>query len=94
MTASWLQLTIIVIIILFIINFLFFKIYIIVLIMNGKITVHLFYLSSHVCPQAVETCVAAAGFSVGEFAALVFSGAINFTEGKYDIISCRVQDSE
>lgn len=27
-------------------------------------------------------CVAAAGFSVGEFAALVFSGAMNFAEGK------------
>lgn len=34
------------------------------------------------CPQAIETCVAAAGFSVGEFAALVFSGAMNFSEGK------------
>lgn len=33
------------------------------------------------CPQAVETCVAAAGFSVGEFAALVFSGAMDFAEG-------------
>lgn len=28
-------------------------------------------------------CVAAAGFSVGEFAALVFSGAMNFAEGKF-----------
>lgn len=27
-------------------------------------------------------CVAAAGFSVGEFAALVFSGAMNFAEGR------------
>lgn len=35
--------------------------------------------------QAVETCVAAAGFSVGEFAALVFAGAMNFSEGKHDI---------
>lgn len=32
--------------------------------------------------QAIETCVAAAGFSVGEFAALVFAGAMNFSEGK------------
>lgn len=31
--------------------------------------------------QAIETCVAAAGFSVGEFAALVFSGAMDFAEG-------------
>lgn len=37
----------------------------------------------HLCPQAIETCVAAAGFSVGEFAALVFSGAMNFAEGRY-----------
>uniref|UniRef100_A0A3P9B8R7 Malonyl-CoA-acyl carrier protein transacylase n=1 Tax=Maylandia zebra TaxID=106582 RepID=A0A3P9B8R7_9CICH len=32
-------------------------------------------------PKAIEMCVAAAGFSVGEFAALVFSGAMNFAEG-------------
>lgn len=37
------------------------------------------------CPQAIETCVAAAGFSVGEFAALVFSGAMNYAEGKHDL---------
>lgn len=36
----------------------------------------------HPSPQAIESCVAAAGFSVGEFAALVFSGSMNFTEGK------------
>uniref|UniRef100_A0A3B4YD54 Malonyl-CoA-acyl carrier protein transacylase, mitochondrial n=1 Tax=Seriola lalandi dorsalis TaxID=1841481 RepID=A0A3B4YD54_SERLL len=34
-------------------------------------------------PNAIETCVAAAGFSVGEFAALVFSGAMNFAEALY-----------
>ncbi|XP_071358414.1 malonyl-CoA-acyl carrier protein transacylase, mitochondrial [Trachinotus anak] len=34
-------------------------------------------------PKAVETCVAAAGFSVGEFAALVFAGAMNFAEALY-----------
>uniref|UniRef100_A0A669CHV6 Malonyl-CoA-acyl carrier protein transacylase, mitochondrial n=1 Tax=Oreochromis niloticus TaxID=8128 RepID=A0A669CHV6_ORENI len=33
-------------------------------------------------PKAIEMCVAAAGFSVGEFAALVFSGAMNFAEGR------------
>lgn len=38
----------------------------------------------HFCPQAIETCVAAAGFSVGEFAALVFSGSMNYAEGKHD----------
>lgn len=37
------------------------------------------------CPQAIETCVAAAGFSVGEFAALVFSGAMNYAEGEQDM---------
>lgn len=31
--------------------------------------------------QAIENCVAAAGFSVGEFAALVFSGVMDFAEG-------------
>jgi hypothetical protein len=35
----------------------------------------------HVSPQAIENCVAAAGFSVGEFAALVFAGAMEFSEG-------------
>ncbi|CAH1270274.1 MCAT [Branchiostoma lanceolatum] len=34
-------------------------------------------------PMAVETCVAAAGFSVGEYAALVFSGALSFEEALY-----------
>lgn len=29
--------------------------------------------------------MAAAGFSVGEFAALVFSGSMNFAEGKRDM---------
>ncbi|XP_061663328.1 malonyl-CoA-acyl carrier protein transacylase, mitochondrial isoform X2 [Syngnathoides biaculeatus] len=36
---------------------------------------------NHQNPKAIETCVAAAGFSVGEFAALVFSGAMSFAEG-------------
>lgn len=31
--------------------------------------------------QVVESCVAAAGYSVGEFAALVFAGALGFAEG-------------
>ncbi|XP_037552000.1 malonyl-CoA-acyl carrier protein transacylase, mitochondrial [Nematolebias whitei] len=39
----------------------------------------------HENPKAIETCVAAAGFSVGEFAALVFSGAMNFSEALYAV---------
>ncbi|KAK7886115.1 hypothetical protein WMY93_025736 [Mugilogobius chulae] len=38
---------------------------------------------NHVNPKAIESCVAAAGFSVGEFAALVFSGAMTFEEALY-----------
>ncbi|XP_074481354.1 malonyl-CoA-acyl carrier protein transacylase, mitochondrial [Sebastes fasciatus] len=40
---------------------------------------------NHHNPQAIETCVAAAGFSVGEFAALVFSGAMNYAEALYAV---------
>ncbi|XP_039891995.1 malonyl-CoA-acyl carrier protein transacylase, mitochondrial-like [Simochromis diagramma] len=36
------------------------------------------------CSDAIEMC-AAAGFSVGEFAALVFSGAMNFAEALYAV---------
>lgn len=32
--------------------------------------------------QAIENCVAAAGFSVGEYAALVFAGAMSFEDGE------------
>ncbi|NXE47453.1 FABD protein, partial [Casuarius casuarius] len=35
--------------------------------------------------QVLESCVAAAGFSVGEFAALVFAGAMDFTEALYAV---------
>uniref|UniRef100_A0AAV2IZM5 Malonyl-CoA-acyl carrier protein transacylase, mitochondrial n=1 Tax=Knipowitschia caucasica TaxID=637954 RepID=A0AAV2IZM5_KNICA len=38
---------------------------------------------NHLNPKAIESCVAAAGFSVGEFAALVFSGAMTFEEALY-----------
>lgn len=38
---------------------------------------------NHVNPKVIETCVAAAGFSVGEYAALVFSGAMTFEEALY-----------
>ncbi|XP_067110720.1 malonyl-CoA-acyl carrier protein transacylase, mitochondrial [Osmerus mordax] len=40
---------------------------------------------NHENPRAIETCVAAAGFSVGEFAALVFSGAMDFAEALYAV---------
>ncbi|KAM4614904.1 malonyl-CoA-acyl carrier protein transacylase, mitochondrial [Polymixia lowei] len=40
---------------------------------------------NHQNPKAIETCVAAAGFSVGEFAALVFSGAMDFAEALYAV---------
>ncbi|NXY05827.1 FABD protein, partial [Pteruthius melanotis] len=36
-------------------------------------------------PQVVERCVAAAGYSVGEFAALVFAGALSFAEALYAV---------
>ncbi|KAM9230072.1 malonyl-CoA-acyl carrier protein transacylase, mitochondrial isoform 2-T2 [Dugong dugon] len=39
----------------------------------------------HLQPEAIENCVAAAGFSVGEFAALVFAGAMDFSEGLYAV---------
>lgn len=38
---------------------------------------------NHVNPKAIESCVAAAGFSVGEFSALVFSGGMTFEEALY-----------
>ncbi|CAL8242081.1 unnamed protein product [Merluccius merluccius] len=40
---------------------------------------------NHENPKAIETCVAAAGFSVGEFAALVFSGAMDFAKALYAV---------
>ncbi|XP_073423806.1 malonyl-CoA-acyl carrier protein transacylase, mitochondrial [Dendrobates tinctorius] len=36
-------------------------------------------------PEAVENCVVTAGFSVGEFAALVFAGALDFAEALYAV---------
>jgi [acyl-carrier-protein] S-malonyltransferase len=32
-------------------------------------------------PDSVKNCIAAAGFSVGEITALIFSGAISFEDG-------------
>lgn len=46
----------------------------------------------YIGPQAIETCVAAAGFSVGEFAALVFSGAMDFPEGNRRTSFCLMLD--
>uniref|UniRef100_A0A4W5NSR0 Malonyl-CoA-acyl carrier protein transacylase, mitochondrial n=1 Tax=Hucho hucho TaxID=62062 RepID=A0A4W5NSR0_9TELE len=40
---------------------------------------------NHENPAAIENCVAAAGFSVGEFAALVCSGAMDFAEALYAV---------
>ncbi|XP_054438542.1 malonyl-CoA-acyl carrier protein transacylase, mitochondrial [Pteronotus mesoamericanus] len=40
---------------------------------------------NHLQPAVIENCVAAAGFSVGEFAALVFAGAMEFSEGLYAV---------
>lgn len=34
-------------------------------------------------PNAIENCVATAGFSLGEITALVFAGALEFESGKY-----------
>uniref|UniRef100_UPI00398EEE46 malonyl-CoA-acyl carrier protein transacylase, mitochondrial n=1 Tax=Pristiophorus japonicus TaxID=55135 RepID=UPI00398EEE46 len=39
----------------------------------------------HEHPEAIEKCVGAAGFSVGEFAALVFAGAFEFAEALYAV---------
>ncbi|XP_057599421.1 malonyl-CoA-acyl carrier protein transacylase, mitochondrial [Hippopotamus amphibius kiboko] len=39
----------------------------------------------HLQPAVIENCVAAAGFSVGEFAALVFAGAMDFCEGLHAV---------
>ena len=32
-------------------------------------------------PQVIDTCIATAGFSVGEIAALVFAGCLTFENG-------------
>ncbi|XP_021248255.1 malonyl-CoA-acyl carrier protein transacylase, mitochondrial [Numida meleagris] len=40
---------------------------------------------NHLQPKVVESCVAAAGYSVGEFAALVFAGAMDFAEALYAV---------
>ncbi|XP_075299591.1 malonyl-CoA-acyl carrier protein transacylase, mitochondrial [Opisthocomus hoazin] len=40
---------------------------------------------NHQRPEVVESCVAAAGYSVGEFAALVFAGALGFAEALYAV---------
>ena len=37
----------------------------------------------HVMMQAIENCISAAGYDVGEYAALVFAGAMSFEDGAY-----------
>nr|XP_054748593.1 LOW QUALITY PROTEIN: malonyl-CoA-acyl carrier protein transacylase, mitochondrial-like [Lytechinus pictus] len=44
-------------------------------------------------PKAIENCVAAAGFSVGEFAALVFGGSISF-EDAIHLIKIRAESMQ
>ncbi|XP_066490213.1 malonyl-CoA-acyl carrier protein transacylase, mitochondrial [Tiliqua scincoides] len=39
----------------------------------------------HRRPAVIENCVAAAGFSIGEYAALVFAGAIDYAEALYAV---------
>ncbi|XP_042323036.1 malonyl-CoA-acyl carrier protein transacylase, mitochondrial [Sceloporus undulatus] len=39
----------------------------------------------HQQPSVVENCVGAAGFSIGEYAALVFAGAIDYSEALYAV---------
>ncbi|KRX43616.1 Malonyl-CoA-acyl carrier protein transacylase, mitochondrial [Trichinella murrelli] len=39
--------------------------------------------------NAVESCVAAAGYSIGEYAALVFSGALDFESGSHILFSVK-----
>ncbi|XP_053112625.1 malonyl-CoA-acyl carrier protein transacylase, mitochondrial [Hemicordylus capensis] len=39
----------------------------------------------HQQPTVIENCVAAAGFSIGEYAALVFAGAIDYAEALYAV---------
>lgn len=39
-------------------------------------------------PNAIENCVATAGFSLGEITALVFAGALPFDKGKFPIFGC------
>ena len=39
--------------------------------------------NGHFLFQAIENCSATAGFSSGEFASLVFSGALSFEDGKF-----------
>ncbi|EEC14194.1 malonyl CoA-acyl carrier protein transacylase, putative, partial [Ixodes scapularis] len=45
-------------------------------------------------PWAIENCVAAAGFSVGEYAALVFSQALSFEDGKVLHLSVSILTSQ
>jgi len=35
--------------------------------------------------QAIQNCISAAGYDVGEYAALVFAGAMSFEDGMFVI---------
>jgi len=35
--------------------------------------------------QAITNCIAAAGYDVGEYAALVFAGALSFEDGTFAV---------
>jgi len=43
--------------------------------------------------QAIENCVSAAGYDVGEYAALVFAGAMSFEDGMYHPV-CRLNEHD
>ncbi|XP_067933565.1 malonyl-CoA-acyl carrier protein transacylase, mitochondrial-like [Watersipora subatra] len=45
------------------------------------------------CPQALESCVAAAGFSVGEYAAHVFAGTLSF-EDAVELVESRGKEMQ
>jgi len=36
--------------------------------------------------QAIENCISAAGYDVGEYAALVFAGAMSFEDGTFHTV--------
>jgi len=48
------------------------------------LSVSYFIYSFFYC-QAIENCVSTAGYSVGEYSALVFAGAMSFEDGIYAI---------
>ena len=47
-------------------------------------------MSLYLFIQAIENCIATAGFSLGEYAALVFAGSMSF-EGALNIVKVRAE---